>query len=174
MVNRIIRDDPSKGDMHNRQALSPSLFSEALKDYDMWPIYLIGLTWSIPEIPSNSYITLIIESLGFDTFQTNLLTVPGYLLFIIQVPLWTWVSEKLNNRFAVVLVSQIWCLPILIALEVLPGGQAHTWARYALNIMLVGFPYIHPILGEWLPGFYEGYFCEKGWTGLIVVILQWL
>ncbi|MCJ1334414.1 hypothetical protein MMC10_011123 [Thelotrema lepadinum] len=137
MVNRIIRDDPSKGDMHNRQALSPSLFSEALKDYDMWPIYLIGLTWSIPEIPSNSYITLIIESLGFDTFQTNLLTVPGYLLFIIQVPLWTWVSEKLNNRFAVVLVSQIWCLPILIALEVLPGGQAHTWARYALNIMLI-------------------------------------
>lgn len=44
MVNRIIRDDPSKGDMHNRQALSPSLFWEAIKDYDMWPIYLLGLS----------------------------------------------------------------------------------------------------------------------------------
>ena len=148
MVNRIIRDDPSKGDMHNRQALSFSLFWEAIKDYDMWPIYLLGVTWSLPEIPSNSYITLIIESLGFDTFQTNLLTVPGYVLFIIQLVVWTWMSEKINNRFGIVLVCQLWMLPILIALEVLPPSAAYTWARYALNIMLVGFPYIHPILGE--------------------------
>ena len=158
MVNRIIRDDPSKGDMHNRQALSPSLFWEALKDYDMWPIYLIGLSWSVPQIPSNSYITLIIESLGFDTFQTNLLTVPGYVLFIIQVPLWTWLSEKLNNRFGMVLVSQIWLLPILVALELLSPSKTYTWARYALNLMMLGFPYIHPILGKYSasPSLFEG------------------
>ena len=151
MVNRIIRDDPSKGDMHNRQALSFSLFWEAIKDYDMWPIYLLGVTWSLPQIPSNSYITLIIKSLGFNTFKTNLLTVPGYALFIIQLIFWTWMSEKINNRFGIVLVCQLWMLPILIALEVLPPSAAHPWARYALNTMLVGFPYIHPILGKcWL------------------------
>ncbi|KAH0049692.1 MFS general substrate transporter, partial [Aureobasidium melanogenum] len=33
MVNRVLRDDPSKGDMHNRQALSPSMFWKCLKDY---------------------------------------------------------------------------------------------------------------------------------------------
>ena len=153
MVNRILRDDPSKGDMHNRQALSLPLLLEALKDYDMWPIYLLGLTWTLPQIPSNAYITLIIESLGFDTFQTNLLTVPAYVLFIIQLLGWTWVSEKVNNRFLIVLVCQIWMLPILIALEMLPPSEAHTWTRYTLNLMLVGYPYIHPILGErCLPG----------------------
>ena len=57
-------------------------------------------------------------------------------------------SEKINNRFGTVLVCQLWMLPILIALEVLPPGTAHMWARYALNTMLVGFPYIHPILGK--------------------------
>ena len=149
MVNRIIRDDPSKGDMHNRQALSLSLFWEAIKDYDMWPIYLLGITWSLPQIPSNSYITLIIESLGFNTFQTNLLTIPGYVLFIVQLLTWTWVSEKINNRFVIILVCQLWMLPLLIALEVLPSSAAYTWARYTLNTMLVGFPYIHPILGEY-------------------------
>ena len=35
MANRIIRDDPSKGDMHNRQALSFTALWYSLTDYDM-------------------------------------------------------------------------------------------------------------------------------------------
>jgi hypothetical protein len=75
MVNRILRDDPSKGDMHNRQGLSVDMLWECIKDYHMWPIYLIGLTWSIPTQPITSYLTLQLRSLGFGTFETNLLTV---------------------------------------------------------------------------------------------------
>ncbi len=75
VVNRILRDDPSKGDMHNRQALSPKMLWETLQDFHMWPIYLIGLTWLIPTNPMTSYLTLQLRSLGFGTFETNLLTV---------------------------------------------------------------------------------------------------
>ncbi|KAL9078672.1 MAG: hypothetical protein Q9157_002400 [Trypethelium eluteriae] len=53
MVNRIIRDDPSKGDMHNRQALSLGMLWECLCDWHMWPIYAIGLCWQIPVRKSN-------------------------------------------------------------------------------------------------------------------------
>lgn len=35
MVTRILRDDPSKGDMHNRQHISFSMFWDALTDYDL-------------------------------------------------------------------------------------------------------------------------------------------
>lgn len=36
MVNRIIRDDPSKSDMHNRQGITLSLMWKAMKDFDMY------------------------------------------------------------------------------------------------------------------------------------------
>ena len=103
---------------------------------------------SIPVTPASNYVTLIIESLGFNTFQTNLLTIPAYVLFVIQLIFWTRISEWINNRFIIVLYCQIWILPLLISLEILPGGQATAWARYVLNIMLIGYPYIHAILGE--------------------------
>jgi hypothetical protein len=45
MVNRILRDDPSKGDMHNRQAVMFKGLWHALQDWEMWPVYLIGLSF---------------------------------------------------------------------------------------------------------------------------------
>jgi MFS family permease len=52
IANRIIRDDPSKGDMHNREALSLGMLKECLLDWHMWPTYLIGLSWTIPNVSS--------------------------------------------------------------------------------------------------------------------------
>lgn len=154
MANRIIRDDPSKGDMHNRQAVGLRLLWQALKDYDMWPIYLLGFTWTIPNQCATAYLTLILRSLNFDAFQTNLLTVPAYTLFILQLIFWTWVSEKINNRFLIVMICQIYILPLLVGLETLPAGSGFAWSRYVLNMMLVGFPYVHAIIGKsWVSNF---------------------
>ena len=38
VVNRVLRDDPSKGDMHNRMAITPKRLWHAMCDYDMWPV----------------------------------------------------------------------------------------------------------------------------------------
>jgi hypothetical protein len=77
VVNRVLRDDPSKGDMHNRQAITPARLWEAMKDYDLWPIYILGLMVYIPQTPVTAYITLVLKSSGFSTFTTNLLTIPA-------------------------------------------------------------------------------------------------
>lgn len=82
MANRILRDDPSKGDMHNRQGLSWSAFKACFSDYHMWPIYAIGLSWLMPTVPMQGYITLNLVAVGFGTFETNLLTIPAFVLFI--------------------------------------------------------------------------------------------
>ena len=85
MVNRILRDDPSKGDMHNRQAITPQLLWKSLCDYDIWPIYAIGLTFGIPPSPSDQYLTLTLRGLGFDTFNSNLLSIPAQIGTTINV-----------------------------------------------------------------------------------------
>lgn len=147
LVTRILLDDPGKATMHNRQGLSFRALWNSLCDFDMWPIYLVGFTWTIPFTPPTAYITLTCKALGFDTFQTNLLTIPAYVLFIIQLLLWTWLSEKINQRLFIGLVSQIWALPLLIALELLPPSFPHAqWVKYTLSILIVGYPYAHAVL----------------------------
>lgn len=145
MVNRILRDDPSKGGMHNRQPVTPKLLWEAMKDYDMWIIYLLGLVWMVPNTPATSYLSLNLRSLGFSTFETNLLSIPSYVIFILNLLAWTWFSERFNVRFILGAFSEAWALILLIALEVLPNG-ASPWARWVLNTLLVGMPYVHAII----------------------------
>ncbi|KAN0104289.1 phthalate transporter [Hyaloscypha variabilis] len=147
LVTRILLDDPGKATMHNRQGLSFRALWNSLTDYDMWPIYLIGLTWQVPMTPEASYITLTCKALGFNTFQTNILTIPAYVLFIIQLLFWTWVSEKINQRMIIGLISQIWVLPLLVALEVLPKTfHGSNWAKWAISTLIIGYPYAHAVL----------------------------
>lgn len=135
--------------MHNRQGITLKLLWESFSDYDMWPIYLLGLTWGIPQQPIAAYLTLTLKTyLGFDTFESNLLTIPAYVLFLLQLIFWTWISEKINNRFLIVLFCQFYMLPILIALECIPANTS-AWDKYVLSILMVGYPYVHAIIGSY-------------------------
>jgi len=91
------------------------------------------------------YITLVLKGVGFDTFETNLLTIPAYVIFIIGLLSLTWLSEKINERFLVASISQIWCFPLLIALEFLPKTRS-AWTTWSLATLLVAQPYCHAIL----------------------------
>lgn len=145
MVNRVIRDDPSKGGMHNREPVTPKMLWDALCDYDMWIIYLLGLTWLVPSIPATSYITLELKALNFSTFQTSLLTIPAYVIFILNLLFWTWISERFNQRLLLGAISELWVLAALIALEVMPDN-ASGWSRWVCISLVIGMPYIHAIV----------------------------
>ena len=58
IVNRVLRDDLSKGDMHSRQTLNLGMLWKSLKDYNLWPIYAFGIMFEIPTSPPKSYLTL--------------------------------------------------------------------------------------------------------------------
>ncbi|KAN0099264.1 MFS general substrate transporter [Hyaloscypha variabilis] len=154
VVNRILRDDPSKGDMHNRQPVTPRRLWHALKDYDMYPVralnnFLKAYANYILRSPPNTYISLTLKSLGFSTFNTVLLQIPPNVFHIIALILLTRLSDYLKERTLVSMIQNVWILPCVIALAVWPDVIKNAWGTYAVVCVLLSYPYCHAILVAW-------------------------
>ncbi|KAJ3778322.1 major facilitator superfamily domain-containing protein [Lentinula raphanica] len=148
LVNRILRDDPSKSDMHNRQGLSVPAIWKALRDWRMWPLYILGLTHMIPVGPPQNYLTLSLRNLGFNTTQSNLLTIPSSVLGLLMLLFCVYLSEIIDSRVFATIILQLWALPLLIALYTF-NSQTSQWVYYAVVTLITGFPYVHPIQVGW-------------------------
>ena len=61
----------------------------------------------------------------------------------------TYVSEKTNQRAYMGIFSQIWFLPCLIALLLLPISTSNPWTTYAILTTLLSYPTPHPIQVGW-------------------------
>lgn len=149
VVNRILRDDPSKGDMHNRQAITFKLLWYSLSDYDLWPLYLIGLVAYVPTSTVSAYMTLTLRQLGFSTFDTNLLTIPANVAHIILLLAQTWFTERINERSLVSTLQPLWIIPCVGVLAWWSDSLKNVWGTYALLTILLSGPYIHAILVGW-------------------------
>ncbi|KAI5861458.1 MFS general substrate transporter [Durotheca rogersii] len=148
LVNRILRDDPSKGDMHNRQGITLAMLWKSLADYDIWPIYAIGLTFGIPPGPPERYLTLTLRALGFDTFNSNLLSIPAQVMTTVNMLILTYISELVDQRAYTGIFTQFWYLPCIIALVLLPADTSR-WGTYALLTVLLSYPTPHPMQVGW-------------------------
>ncbi|KAK3686208.1 ophD encodes a permease for phthalate transporter [Podospora appendiculata] len=145
LVNRLLREGPSKGDMNNRQAVGPKILWKAVKDWEMWLLYIIGLTAYIPPALPSTYLALILRQLGFSVFQANLLTIPSQFLFAVNLIIFTWISKKIDERSILSSISNIWMLPFFVALVALPVNTS-TWIRYGLLSGILFLPLLprHP------------------------------
>ncbi|GLI81804.1 hypothetical protein PoHVEF18_010195 [Penicillium ochrochloron] len=148
IVNRVLRDDPSKGDMHNRQGLSLKMLWQSLKDYDLWPIYAIGILFEIPTAPPKTYLTLSLKAIGFNTFQTTLLSIPVTVFASINLLLVTELTERFHQISLIGLLTQLWTLPLLIVLYTSAGSLSH-WGLYAVTFVLLGWPSPHAAHVGW-------------------------
>lgn len=150
VVNRVLRDDPSKGDMHNREPITPKKLLQSILDYDLWPIYIIGLIAYVPMNQVTAYLTLTLKQLGWSTFDVNLLTIPYNVIQIILLLFTTWVTEKVNERSLVCLSYPIFASPLLIALRWWPGSMVNPWGTWIICTLILGAPYIHAICVAWV------------------------
>ncbi|KAJ5165764.1 Major facilitator superfamily domain general substrate transporter [Penicillium capsulatum] len=149
MVNRVIRDDPSKGTMHNREAITPKLLWKSLCDYDLWPLYILGLTFETPMTTPKQYLTLTLRGMEFSTFVSNLLTIPSKIITIVTMIALTYLSEVTGQLTWIALLGQIWVLPFVVYLYVVDTETASKWAVYAVITLLLGFPNAHAIQVNW-------------------------
>ncbi|KAI1361302.1 major facilitator superfamily transporter [Xylaria arbuscula] len=148
IVNSVIRDDPGKAGMHNRQGLTVGQIWKCAKDYDMWPLYALGLLFGIPKYPVSNYLSLSFRELGFNVIETNLLSIPYIVASSITMILITAVSELVSNRALVAMAEDLWLLPNFAALIALPDPIS-PWSYFAIATVLLSFPYTHPIQVAW-------------------------
>ena len=100
--------------MHNRQPITPKLLLKSMSDYDLWPLYLLGLMFQIPETTPAQYLTLTLKGLGFGTFKTNLLVIPSTVFHMITMLALTYVAEIWGELTLTAAFGQIWALPFLV------------------------------------------------------------
>lgn len=146
IVNRVIRDDPSKGDMHNRQPITPKLLLQSMGDYDLWPLYVLGLTFQMGIVPVNQYMTLTLRELGFSVVVTNLLTVPTTFLTMCTMLAITYLSEIWKEIAFTAMIPQFWVLPFLVYLYVVDITATSRWAAWAVLTLLLAFPSGKPFI----------------------------
>lgn len=149
VVNRVLRDDPAKGDMNNRQPVSLKELLLSFTDFDLLPIYIIRFLGDLMTTPVSAYLTLTLRQLGFSAFNTNLLSIPYNFLTIITMVLTGWLSERWNARSWFMAFTSLWCIACLVPLRFWPGSQVKAWPTYALLTVLLGRSPFWPVTISW-------------------------
>lgn len=140
LINRVIRDDPSKSSMHNREPLTPKLLWQSMKDFDLWPLYILGLTFQTPMSAPSNYLTLSLRELGFDTFKTNLLVIPSKVLHVVNMLALTYAGEVFGELTFISLIGQLWALPFLIFLNFVNINQINKWVAWIVFTLFLCYP----------------------------------
>ncbi|KAN0102897.1 MFS general substrate transporter [Hyaloscypha variabilis] len=149
MVNRIIREDPSKSSMHNREPLTPALLWQSMKDFDLWPIYILGLNFQTPMSAPANYLTLSLKGLGFDTFKTNLLVIPSKVFHVINMLGLTYAAEVFGELTFTAMIGQIWAFPFLLFINLVDINNINKWLAWVVMTILLSYPNAHPIQVGW-------------------------
>ncbi|KAL3467002.1 major facilitator superfamily domain-containing protein [Aspergillus heterothallicus] len=149
MINRLLRDDPSKGLTELTEKATVRDILNAWKDKSMWGLYFIGLVAYIPQGPVQGYLSLTLKRIGFTTFESNMLSIPSAALQIILMLILSKSSEYFGERTFHCLVGEFWSLPLLATLLALPDG-GYNWGRFTVCTMISGYPYFHPIVSAWI------------------------
>lgn len=91
---------------------------------------------------------MTLRQLGFNTINTNLLTIPSIVLGGAGLVGVAYLSEITDSRVFTTVIQQFWILPPLIALYTFDQHTSR-WVYYAVVTIIAGYPYVHPIQVAW-------------------------
>ncbi|KRZ98684.1 uncharacterized protein AC631_05553 [Debaryomyces fabryi] len=152
VVNKVLRDDPNKGDMNNRQPVTLKELFKSFFDYDLFPVYFIRFLIELSSSPVSAYLQLSLRQLGFSTFKTNALSIPNSILNLFTMFLFSYLSEVLNSRSLLFAFNALWCISTLIPMRYWSGSgkQEHAWGTFALLTVLLGHPSMTALSTSWV------------------------
>lgn len=133
--------------MHNREPITLPKLWASLKDYDLWPIYVIGILFEIPMSPPKVYLTLSLKKLGFSKFNITLMQIPPTLFTAVNMLWATSLTERFHQIIIIGLLMQVWILPLVI-IEYTSVQNISAWGQYALMFFIIGQPSVQaPLVG---------------------------
>lgn len=146
IVNKVVRNDPSKGDLNNKKSLSFKQIYDSLLNWHLWPVYIIGIVIFVPQFTTESYLTLTLRSMGFSVFHTNLLCIPWVCIRIIGILGVGYLSEKIKSIFIVTLIYPVCTIIFTGILKFWSGTFVNQWGSYVVLTLLLGSPFVHAII----------------------------
>lgn len=109
-------------------------------DYDLWPLYIIGVLFQIPATTPAQYLTLSLKGLGFDTFKTNLLVIPSTVLHTITMMSLTYAAEIFGELTITAGFGQVWMLPFLVYIYQVDITKINKWKAFGIMSLLLSYP----------------------------------
>jgi hypothetical protein len=86
--------------------------------------------------------------LGYNTTESNLLSIPSTVLTIGLLVFVAWLSEVVDSRAGVAVLMDAWAFPLLIVLYTFDKNTS-PWAYFAVVTLITSAPYVHPIQVAW-------------------------
>lgn len=126
--------------MHNREPLTPALLWQSMKDFDLWPIYILGLNFQTPMSTPAAYLTLSLKGLGFGTFKTNLLVIPSKVFHVATMLGLTYAAEVFGELTFTALIGQIWALPFLVFINFVDINSINKWLAWIIMTAFLSYP----------------------------------
>ncbi|CDK25300.1 unnamed protein product [Kuraishia capsulata CBS 1993] len=148
ITNRLLRDDPSKSDMHNREGITVKQFFKTLSDFDLWPVLILSFVFEIPQNPIKRYLNINLKKLNFSRNTIIYLNIPIEAMCSITLVGITLLSEAVNERSLVCIIPQLWIL-IVVVVEYVHASTLKPWAQYAIMFFAIGNPSAQAIIVSW-------------------------
>lgn len=111
-----------------------------MSDYDLWPLYIIGLLFQIPETTPSQYLTLTLKGLGFGTFKTNLLVIPSTVFHMFTMLGLTYLAEVVGELTLTSMLGQIWALPFVVFIYAVDITKIDKWKAWGIMSLLLSYP----------------------------------
>ncbi|KAG0674411.1 hypothetical protein C6P40_000403 [Pichia californica] len=149
IANRLLRDDPSKSDMNNREGVSVKQFIKTLTDFDLWPLFILFFVFEIPQNPIKAYLNINLKKLKFGRDEIIYLNIPIEFLTSVTLVLITLLSETVNERSFISTIQQLWIM-IVVCVEYTRYNDIGPWGQYVIMFFAIGNPSAQAIMVSWM------------------------
>ncbi|KAI0480887.1 MFS general substrate transporter [Xylariaceae sp. FL0804] len=146
---------------------------QCFRDPKTWILFVMSVAAQIPNAANTSFTSIILETFGFTTLQTQYMQIPGSVIQIVSLLVSGWISSRWPNmRCLTMLVCNLICVACAAVLVGLPAGSdgtEHKWGRlvalWLTSVVSVGFSMSLTMVSSNIAGY-----TKKQLTGAILFI----